>query len=97
MSKYITNLKFANIIASVAEECGVIDKDVVGISAGSHDVSVHLYNTPESTAFISEAIKQFGLTLTEVKNHGDHIRTCFEAKTHMGPVCVDLTLSDSAR
>lgn len=93
MSKYLTNLKFANIIASVAEDCGVIDTDVISISAGSHDVSVHLYNTPTSTAFLSEAIKQFGLTLTQVKNHGDHVTTCFEAKTHMGPVRVDVTLS----
>jgi len=99
MSKYLTNMNFATIITSICEQCGVIDEDIVSISVGSHEVSLHLYNTPAATAFMSESIKQFMLTLTDVKSHvtdgTSFVCTQFEAKTHMGPVKVEFTLSKS--
>ena len=99
MSKYLTNMNFATTITSICEQCGVIDEDIVSISVGTHEVSLHLYNTPASTAFMSESIKQFMLTLKEVKSHvtdgTSFVCTDFEAKTHMGPVNVSFTLSDN--
>ena len=99
MSRYLTNMNFATIITSICEQCGVIDEDIVSISVGSHDVTLHLMNTPASTAFMSESIKQFGLKLTSVSSHitdgTSFITTQFEAKTHMGPVKVSFTLSES--
>jgi hypothetical protein len=99
MNKYFTNMTFANTITSICEECGVTDEDMVSISVGSHEVSLHLYNTPASTAFMSESIKQFMLTLKEVKSHvtggTSFVCTQFEAKTHMGPVNVSFTLSNN--